>query len=548
MLQERLLHTENEHSEYKKAQHGFEKDTAAEYCAALANEGGGELILGVTDKVPRQVIGTSAFPDLNEIKLYLLDQLKVRVDVSELTCEGKRVLIFHAPKAPRGKAIGFKGRFRERSGEGLVNMSFERLALIAEEGTIDRSQESVTGATINDLSTSAIQRFREAWAKRSGNSSLLQVSAEQLLIDAGLLGEDQAISIAALVLLGSSSGVKRWLPQAEVILEYRSNVASIPYQAREQFREGFFEMDQRLWQAIKARTEVQQVREGMFIRDIPDFEEEVVREALLNAICHRDYANGSSVFIRQSPQLLEFESPGGFPDGITPENVLTRQHPRNRLIAEALQLCGLVERSGQGADKMFRKQIEQGKPRPDYSASDAHRVVLKLRATIQDKAFIHFLDRVGLEAQQTWTLHDLMVLDDVRSGSAKPDGSSLQRFIDQGLVQRISKGRGVRYILAKRYYQATDQEGRYTRDLGLDRETNKELLLKHLRNFGQGTMSKFMAVLPSLTRGQVSTLLKELKNDNKIHFVGVKRGGHWELGPESGSSSPQTQTETNPEA
>ena len=528
-LKERLAHSENEHCEFKKAQHGFDKDTLAEYCAALANEGGGDLVLGVIDKAPRSIVGSSAFQDLNEVKLFLLDRLKIRVNVTELQCEGRRVIIFHAPTRPKGKAVGYKGRFLMRSGESLVPMPFEMLAAITEESTLDRSQEFIAGASLEDLSPTAIQRFREIWSKKTGNRELALTEASRLLHDSGLIGPGNEITIAAMVLLGSRKAMTRWLPQAEVILEYRSSAASIPYQAREEFREGFFDMDQRLWSAIKARTQVQHVREGLFIRDIPDFEEEVVREGLLNAICHRDYANGASVFIRQAPELLELESPGGFPAGITPETVITRQYPRNRLIAETLQLCGLVERSGQGADKMFRMQIEQSKPRPDYGGTDEHRVVLKLRATIQDKAFIHFLDQVGQEIQASWTVSDLLLLDDVRSGKVKPDGQALARFIEQGLVQRISRGRGVRYILSKRYYQATDQEGRYTRDLGLDKETNKELLLKHLRNFEHASMSKFLGVLPSLTRWQITTLLKELRSEGRIHFVGVKRAGHWAL-------------------
>lgn len=528
-LKERLLLSENEHCEFKKAQHGFDKDNLADYCAALSNEGGGELVLGVMDKAPRTIVGSSAFHDLNEVKLFLLDKLKVRVNVTELQCDGKRVLIFHAPPRPKGKAIGFKGRFQMRSGESLVPMPFEILAAITEEGTLDRSQEFIIGATLDDLSITAIERFRDIWSRKTGNREIASLEPSRLLHDAGLLGPNNEVTIAAMVLLGSRRSTTRWLPQAEVILEYRSSATSIPYQAREEFREGFFDMDQRLWSAIKARTQVQHIREGLFIRDIPDFEEEVVREGLLNAICHRDYANGASVFIRQAPELLELESPGGFPAGITPETVITRQYPRNRLIAETLQLCGFVERSGQGADKMFRMQIEQSKPRPDYGGTDEHRVVLKLRATIQDRAFIHFLDQVGQEMQATWTVSDLLLLDDVRSGKAKPDGQALVRFVEQGLVQRISRGRGVRYILSKRYYQATDQEGRYTRDLGLDKETNKELLLKHLRNFGHASMSKFLGVLPSLTRWQVTTLLKELRSEGKIHFVGVKRAGHWAL-------------------
>src|SRR3546814_9552860 len=71
---------------------------------------------------------------------------------------------------------------------------------------------------------------------------------------------------------------------------------------------------------------------------------------------------------------LEITSPGGFPDGVTAENIIYRQHPRNRRIAEALQFCGLVERSGQGADRMFRMCIQEGKNRQIGSASCRERV------------------------------------------------------------------------------------------------------------------------------------------------------------------------------
>ena len=188
-LKERLLSAENEHCEFKKAQHGFDKDTLADYCAALANEGGGDLVLGVVDKAPRTIVGSNAFHDLNEVKLFLLDKLKVRVNVTELQCDGKRVLIFHAPPRPKGKAIGFKGRFQMRSGESLVPMPFEMLAAITEEGTLDRSQETIAGATLQDLSSTAIQRFRDIWSKKTGNREVALMEVGRLLHDAGLIND-----------------------------------------------------------------------------------------------------------------------------------------------------------------------------------------------------------------------------------------------------------------------------------------------------------------------------------------------------------------------
>ena len=83
-------------------------------------------------------------------------------------------------------------------------------------------------------------------------------------------------------------------------------------------------------------------------------------EAVLNAVSRRDYRLAGSVFVRQYPRRLEIVSPGGFPTGITQENFLWRQAPRNCLIAEVFAKCGLVERSGQAVNLMFEESIREG--------------------------------------------------------------------------------------------------------------------------------------------------------------------------------------------
>ena len=128
---------------------------------------------------------------------------------------------------------------------------------------------------------------------------------------------------------------------------------------------------------------------------VPTFSEIAVREALLNAVSHRDYRHPGSVFVRQFPRRIEIVSPGGFPPGITPDNILDQQSPRNRRIAETFARCGLVERSGQGADRIVEECVRHGQPLPDYSRSDPHQVWLTLDGEIRDENFLKFLERVG---------------------------------------------------------------------------------------------------------------------------------------------------------
>jgi ATP-dependent DNA helicase RecG len=117
------------------------------------------------------------------------------------------------------------------------------------------------------------------------------------------------------------------------------------------------------------RNDKQDFQEGLFVNPIATFSERPVREAILNAVSHRDYQLGGSIFIRQYPRRLEIDSPGGLPFGITLENILDRQNPRNRRVAEIFTRCGLVERSGQGMNLIYEELIKQSKPAPDFGTA-----------------------------------------------------------------------------------------------------------------------------------------------------------------------------------
>lgn len=315
------------------------------YCCALANEGGGKMILGVTDKRPRTVIGTEAFAEPERTVLGLTERLRLRIDFEIRDESGRRVLIFHVPPRPLGVPISYQGAYWMRSGESLVPMTPDLLKKIFEETGPDFSAEICRRATVADLDPASVEEFRARWIQKSGQQGLASLSHVQLLADAELIyGEE--VTHAALILFGTRHALGRHLGQAEVILEYRSSDASIPFQMREEFREGFFAFYDRLWKLLNERNDRQSYQDGLFRYDIPTFSEITVREAILNAISHRDYRLSGSVFIRQFPRRLEIVSPGGFPPGITPENVLDQQNPRNRRIAEAFARCGLIERSG----------------------------------------------------------------------------------------------------------------------------------------------------------------------------------------------------------
>jgi ATP-dependent DNA helicase RecG len=526
-LREWMAQDEGGHLEFKEAKNNFHFEKLVKYCAALANEGGGRMVLGVSDKRPRRVVGCQAFGELQRTEAGLVERLHLRIVAEAIAHPQGRVLVFHVPSRPIGVPVSYEGAYWMRAGEDLAPMTPDQLKKIFAETGPDFSAEICVDATLSDLEIAAIEDFRRRWIAKSNNSALANLPVKQLLTDAEAMVNGR-ITFAALVMFGSQQALGRFLAQAEVIFEYRSSDASGPPQQRREYRKGFFLFYEDLWNTINLRNDRQHYQEGLFVFDIPTFSERPVREALLNAVSHRDYRPSGSVFVRQYPRRLEIVSPGGFPTGISVDNVLDRQNPRNRRLADLFTKCGLVERSGQGMNLMFEECIKEGKPIPDFVGTDAFQVSLSLHGSVQDPMFVRFLEQVGKQRLAGFTTQDFLILDLINRDEKIPAlvRPRLNHLLDQGILEQVARGK---FIFSRKYYSFIRKKGIYTRKRGLDKEQNKALLLKHIRdNQHDGSpLQDLMQVLPSLSRDQIRTLLREMKGAGQIHSLGTTRAGRW---------------------
>lgn len=534
LLDQWLSEPEGTNLEFKEAKQNFHFDKLLQYCVALANEGGGKVILGVTDSRPRRIVGTEAFAEPGRTEAGLHDRLLHRLPVEEIHTTEGRVLVVHVPGRLPGTAWQINGRYLKRAGDNLVGMSDTELRGIFAETGPDFSAETCPGANLQSLSPEAIAVFRQRWAKKTRDERKTRWTDVETLTNAELIVEGE-ITYAALILFGTRAALGRWLAQAELVFEYRSSEASGPAADREEYREGFFLWQDAIWNKINLRNDRQSYQDGLFRMDLPTFDEVVVREALLNAVAHRDYRLGGSVFVRQFAHRLEVVSPGGLPPGITAENILDQQNPRNRRLAEALAKCGLIERSGQGMNLIFETAIRQGKPLPSFAGTADHQVHLTLEGAVKSTAFVRFLERLGEETLKSFSTCDFLALDYLHRDQSLTDHlkSRVPALIEVGAVETVGRGKGTRYLLSQRLYAAIGAKGEYTRKKGLDRGTNKALLLMHIReNAASGSkMEELRQVLPALSRSQIQVLLREMVKTDEVHSVGSTRAARWYPGP-----------------
>ena len=529
---------EDEHLEFKEAKNNYHFEKLVKYCVALANEGGGTIVLGMTDKCPRRVVGTSVFPELGRTKSGITERIRLRVEAEEEVLPEGRVVAFTVPSHPIGMYVEFEGIWM-RSDENLVYATPDFIRNILNEGEPDYSAGLCSQATLDDLDESAIAQLQQRWATASGNDSVVGQDSRRFLNDVSLLRDDQ-VTRAALVLLGTEAGLARHLPWSEVIFEYRSHDGAGPAAQRLELRKGFLLFHDELWSLINLRNDEQHVQRDLDMIGIRTFNERSTREAVLNAISHRDYRNCGSVFVRQYKQRLRIESPGGFPPGITPQNVLEKQLPRNRLIAEVLGKCRFVERSGQGADIMFRNSIAESKQWPDFDGTDGTNVFLTLHGVVRDPRLARFFIQIGQKEWERFPVEDFLVIDLIYRGSAIPErlASRIPSLADRGIIEVAGRGK---WMLARRFYSFIGEKGTYTRKRGLDKETNKQLLLRHIESChaeGGSPLSDLTRVLPGLGERGVKSLLQELRTDGAIHFEGSRKHGNWFVGPAAPKNEP----------
>lgn len=138
-IQVLLESKEGENVQFKEAKTRFDFGEAAKCCCALANDGGGKLVFGITDKRPRSVVGSLAFDQPERTRMGLIEKLKINIDFQLLYHDEKRVLIFDVKSRPIGLPVQYDGVAWVYEGDSLVPMSEDMRRRIYEEAGTDFS-------------------------------------------------------------------------------------------------------------------------------------------------------------------------------------------------------------------------------------------------------------------------------------------------------------------------------------------------------------------------------------------------------------------------
>lgn len=283
----------------------------------------------------------------------------------------------------------------KRIDDADVHLTPYEVYLLHTQNQLDGTdREAVDGATLADLSEEGVSRA--LGALRAGRSQALQGIAPDDVAGAleriNVLARDGRVTLAGYLVLGAYP--QQEYPQITVDVAVHPGVnksqdPTVRFVDRQNCDGPLPRMIQDAVAAVLRNLRVHRVVDGTGGRDLPEIPEEVLREAITNAVMHRDYSHwvrGQQVAVDVYPDRVEVTSPGGFWGDKTKNNVADgRSQARNQALARLLALVPLddgrstvAEQQGSGVPRMIAAMREQGLPAPDYSASGVDHVVVRL--------------------------------------------------------------------------------------------------------------------------------------------------------------------------
>lgn len=521
-----------------------------EAVVCLANAEGGELWLGVEDD------GTPTGLHAEHLQLAGLGGLvaartspTVVVTVTPVSLGGVAVAHIAVPKGSAEVATSGGVYLRRRikhdgTPECAPMLPHDRASRTAHFGLADASALPVAGATLADLDPLERERLRQSVQQYGGDRVLLELDDEALDGALGLTARQadgtRVPTLTGLLLVGREQALRELVPTHEFAFQVLAREAV-----------GFNEF--RRFPLLKALDWLEtnfrpynperEIQVGLFRVPVPRVDMGAFREAVANALVHRDYHRLGAMHVRLDDEGLTISNPGGLVDGVTLVNLLTTEpRPRNRALADAMKRVGVVERSGRGVDKIYRGMLRFGRPEPDYRRTDAQNVVLKLATVDADEAFLKLVvaeeGRLGtalpidslialaaLRELKRLTTEELALHIQRDVGQAK---RTLETLLEAGLVQGHGATRGRTYTLSPGVYLADGDKAAYTRQAGFSSLQHEQLVLNYARQHG-GIRRAEVIELCRLTPSQARDLLKRLKVAGRLVKHGERRGAHYTL-------------------
>jgi len=432
-------------------------DRLAETLVAFANGDGGMVLLGLT---PEGVMNDKFMTEDAESLLWQA-QGRCRPPVRT---EWQQI------ETPQGTAVAIRvlrstelhtmddGRVLIRVGDENRPLVGDKVShLAATKATGDFETDVVAGAARSDLEDEIVQEYI---AKREERGRLvLSRPADQVLAEIGALTDAGEPTVAGMLLFGQEP--QFYLPQSGLVFvrfagtEPRGPEGLPGYSRRQEIQGPLPRLIEAAWKVLWEEMRIAAVVKGLEREERSEYPPFAVREALVNAVCHRDYRlKGRRIEVRMFDNRLEVISPGGLPGYITVDNIVDEHFSRNPRIVSGLFQWGYIEELGLGIDRMIEDMVQAGHPPPEFKATP-YSFTVTLHNTHRRRAAPTAWER-SMNERQLKALNYVREQGSITNREYQalcPNVSSetlrldLKDLSERGILLRIGAKKGTYYIL-----------------------------------------------------------------------------------------------------
>ncbi len=429
----------------------------AEHLVAFANAGGGTLVLGAH---PNGAVGDLFLDESVADALALATSLcrpPVRTEWQQVETPGGAVVLLRVEQSPELHTLA-DGRALIRAGQENRPVSGPELQILsANKATGDFETQTVPGASREDLDEEVIQEYLEKRQQRNPKGTVLPT--DKLLQQIGAIDEEGMPTVSGILLFGKDPQV--YLPHSRAVFvkfadtQPRGPEGSFGYGRREEITGPLARIVERSWRVIWEEMDKKAVVRGLQREEETEYPPFAVREALVNAVCHRDYRlKGSSIEIRMYTDRMEIISPGGLPAYITVDNIVEEHYSRNPRIVNGLYQWGYIEELGLGVDRMIEDMVKAGHPPPEFEAKP-HRFTVRLYNKKDPSRVVpeweQDMNERQIKAMQYIQSHGSITNREYRQLCPHVGAETLRLdlvdLVTKGLLLKIGDKRGTRYIL-----------------------------------------------------------------------------------------------------
>ena len=427
----------------------------AEVMVAFANGDGGTVLVGVDSAgYPKSnVYSEDVDGALRAAELHCRPPVQVNWEVQDL--RGTPIVAIFVPRSTELHSLD-DGRVLVRVGTANKPLGGEAIRqLAATKSSADYEAEPVPGASRADLDDAIIAEYLDEREKR-GRKHL--GSPDELLAEIGAVMPGGAPTTCGILLFGRNP--QAFFPHSGLVFvkfigtELRGEGGLPGYGRREEIGGPLARIVERVWQVTLEEMRIGAVVKGLEREEKTEYPPFAVREALVNAVCHRDYRlRGRRIELRMFSDRMEVISPGGLPGFITVDNLVEEHFSRNPRIVAGLFQWGYIEELGLGIDRMIEEMTQAGHPPPQFKAQPhsftvilsnirERRAVPTWEKTMNERQAraLTYLREHGSIANREYQ----QLCPDVSAETLRID---LADLVNRGLLLRVGAKKGTYYIL-----------------------------------------------------------------------------------------------------